>query len=103
MELFRSRVLRERVFRKVRVFGNLERITHKCLRTAYMFLDDSDPSIRLNGLKVLQRVIYGPLNDEHSNTARELFEKAALDPDQVVRERAHQIRSHLPEHQKHLR
>ncbi len=58
------------------------------------FLDDNDYSVRLNGLRVLQSIVHGPLNDADSATARELFDKAESDLDPAVRERAVQIRQH---------
>jgi len=67
------------------------------------FLADSSEGIRLNGLRVLQRVVYGPLGDKDGDIAKELFDKAESDPDPEIRERAQQIRSHLPPHQDHLR
>jgi HEAT repeat protein len=66
----------------------------KALSWVSEFLDDSNEAVRLNGLRVLQSIVYGPLNDEDCATAKELFDKAESDPDPTVRERAAQIRQH---------
>jgi HEAT repeat protein len=55
------------------------------------FLEDASVGIRLNGLRVLQRVVFGPLGDKDSNTVRELFDKAESDPDPEMRERAQRL------------
>lgn len=58
------------------------------------FLEDSSEAIRLNGLRVLQNILYGPLNDADIATAQELMNKAESDSVASVRERAAQIRQH---------
>lgn len=58
------------------------------------FLEDADKAVRLNGLRVLQYILYGPLNDEETATAKRLLEFAEVDPDAFVRERAQSIRKH---------
>jgi len=66
----------------------------KALPWVDAFLKDSNEGVRLNGLRVLQNILFGPLNDEDIAIAKELFNKAELDPDPAVRERAIQIRQH---------
>jgi hypothetical protein len=58
------------------------------------FLEDRSKLIRLNGLRVLQNILFGPLGDAEIATAKELFDKAESDPDSTIRERAVQIRQH---------
>jgi HEAT repeat protein len=58
------------------------------------FLEDRSQPIRLNGLRVLQNILFGPLDDAQIATAKELFAKAESDSDPTVRERAVQIRQH---------
>jgi hypothetical protein len=66
----------------------------KALPWVREFLGDSNEAVRLNGLRVLQNVLYGPLGDDELATATELFDMAAQDPDPAVRERASDIRKH---------
>ena len=66
----------------------------KALPWVREFLEDSNEAIRLNGLRVLQNILFGPLGDDDLATAKELFEIAASDADQTVRERASDIRKH---------
>lgn len=56
------------------------------------FLDDSNEAVRLNGLRVLQCILFGPLDDNDMAAAKELFDKAESDPSTNVRERALDIR-----------
>jgi hypothetical protein len=56
------------------------------------FLDDSSPNIRWHGLLVLQSILYGPLGGSSERLALELLQKAELDADQKVKERALEIR-----------
>jgi HEAT repeat protein len=58
------------------------------------FLEDSNEAVRLNGLRVLQCILYGPLDDDDLVAAKRLFDKAESDPDTTVRERALDIRQH---------
>ncbi len=58
------------------------------------FLEDNNEAVRLNGLRVLQCIICGPLSDPDTAIAKELFDKAESDSDSTVRERAVQIRQH---------
>lgn len=58
------------------------------------FLEDSNEAVRLNGLRVLQNILCGPLGDDEIATAKELFDIAVSDPDPAVRERASDIRKH---------
>jgi hypothetical protein len=67
---------------------------YKALSWVGEFLSDSNEAVRLNGLRVLQNILYGPLDDEDIATARKLFDKAESDPDATVRERATSIRQH---------
>jgi hypothetical protein len=60
------------------------------------FLDDTEQVIRLNGVRVLQRILGGPLGDQDSELAEELLIKGESDIDAEVRERTKQIRAHLP-------
>ena len=66
----------------------------KALSWVGEFLEDSNEAVRLNGLRVLQNILFGPLGDAEIATARELFDKAESDPDPAIRERAVQIRQH---------
>lgn len=59
------------------------------------FLEDSDKWVRLNGLRVLQNILYGPLDDEDLATAKELLERTGADPDPLVQERALSMRQHF--------
>src|SRR5580704_19041931 len=52
------------------------------------FLEDNNEAVRMNGLRVLQSILCGPLNDADTAIAKELFEKAELDSDSAVRERS---------------
>jgi len=67
---------------------------YKALSWVSEFLDDSNYGVRLNGLRVLQRIICGPLSDADTAIAKELFDKAESDSASTVRERAIQIRQH---------
>lgn len=67
---------------------------YKALSWVPEFLRDSNEAVRLNGLRVLQNILYGPLDDEDIAVAKELFEKAESDPNVTVRERAMSIRQH---------
>ena len=58
------------------------------------FLEDASEAVRLNGLRVLQNILYGPLDDDEMATARELFDIAESDSKPSVRERAQLIRQH---------
>lgn len=66
----------------------------KALPWVREFLADSNEAVRLNGLRVLQNILYGPLGDDDLVTAKQLFELAASDPESTVRERASDIRTH---------
>jgi hypothetical protein len=57
------------------------------------FLVDSDKIVRLNGLRVLQNILYeyDSLHDEQLGTAKQLLNKSLSDPDPTVRERAMEI------------
>jgi HEAT repeat protein len=66
----------------------------KALPWVREFLEDSNEAVRLNGLRVLQNILYDPLGDDEITIAKELFDIAALDPDPAVRERASDIRKH---------
>jgi len=66
----------------------------KALPWVREFLKDADKSVRLNGLRVLQYILYGPLNDEEMEAAKKLLEIAEMDLDVFVRERAQSIRKH---------
>lgn len=61
------------------------------------FLDNSSETVRLNGLRVLQNILYdySALSDEQLATAKQLLEKAASDPSPAGRERAAEILSWL--------
>lgn len=67
------------------------------------FLEDQEQVIRLNGVRVLRRILDGPLGDEDSALAKELLKKGEADPDTEVRERTSQLRTHLPPYNSHLR
>ena len=58
------------------------------------FLEDASEAVRLNGLRVLQNILYGPLDDDEMATARELFDIAESDSKPSVRERTQLIRPH---------
>jgi HEAT repeat protein len=66
----------------------------KALPWVREFLKDADKAVRLNGLRVLQYILYGPLNDQEMEAAKNLLEIAEMDPDAFVRERAQSIRKH---------
>jgi len=57
------------------------------------FSEDSNMAVRLNGLRVLQSILYGPLGDDDVATAKELFEVVASDLEPIVRQRASDIRT----------
>jgi HEAT repeat protein len=66
----------------------------KALPWVREFLADKNEAVRLNGLRVLQNILYGPLDDDELATAKQLFDIAASDLDLSVRERASDIRKH---------
>ena len=66
----------------------------KALPWVREFLEDGSELIRLNGLRVLQNILYRPLNDADIAIAQELMNKAESDSVASVRERAEQIRLH---------
>ena len=67
---------------------------YKALSWVREFLEDSSLPIRLNGLRVLQNILFDPLREAEIATAKELIDKAESDSDPTVRERAVQIRQH---------
>ena len=69
----------------------------KALPWVNEFLEDDYFPVRLNGLKVLQTILYGPLNDTDIRTAKELLDRAESDSHAPVRERASQMREHFSE------
>lgn len=64
----------------------------KALPWVHEFLEDANKAVRLNGLRVLRYILYGPLNDKEMATAKKFLESAEVDPDADVRERAQSIR-----------
>jgi len=66
----------------------------RALPWVHDFLEDSNEAVRLNGLRVLQNILYGPLDDDDMAVAKGLFDKAESDPGTTVRERALDIRQH---------
>jgi HEAT repeat protein len=66
------------------------------------FLEDSNGAVRMTGLRVLQNILYGPLDDDDMAAAKGLFDKAESDPDTTVRERALDIRQHSVLHNRNV-
>ena len=67
------------------------------------FLEDEEQVIRLNGVRVLRRILDGPLGDQDSELAKDLLDKGESDPDAEVRQRTNQLRAYLPPYNSHLR
>lgn len=67
---------------------------YRALSWVREFLEDSSELVRLNGLRVLQSILYCPLGDADIATAKELIDRAETDSEPTVRERATQIRQH---------
>jgi hypothetical protein len=67
------------------------------------FLDDPEQVIRLNAVRVLQRILDGRLGDQDSELAEELLTKGESDADAEVYARTRQIRAHLPPYNAHLK
>jgi HEAT repeat protein len=67
---------------------------YRALSWVREFLEDRSEPVRLNGLRVLQNILYGPADDADIATAKELIDRAESDSEPTVRERAAQIRQH---------
>jgi hypothetical protein len=59
------------------------------------FLEDSSEGIRWHGLMILERILYGPLNDEGITVAKALLGKAESDSNPRMSGRAMKVRLHL--------
>ena len=59
------------------------------------FLNDHHQGIRWNGLAALQNILYGPLDDDGIAAALALLDKAEIDSDSRIRERATKIKGLL--------
>jgi HEAT repeat protein len=92
LEIYRSEPGTNRACSAVFALGCMA--DDKALPWVREFLKDSNEAVRLNGLRVLQNILYGPLGDDDLATAKKLFELAASDPDLTVRKRASDIRAH---------
>ena len=91
-EIYRSEPGTERACGAVFLLGSMA--NDKALPWVREFLEDANQAVRLNGLRVLQYILYGPLNDEDMAVVKKLLESAEMDPDAFVRERAQSIRRH---------
>jgi hypothetical protein len=91
-EIYRTEPGTDRACSAVFLLGSMA--NDKALPWVREFLEDSNQAVRLNGLRVLQCILYGPLNDEEMAKARELLAKAEMDSDAFVRERAQSVRQH---------
>jgi hypothetical protein len=59
------------------------------------FMEDSNDSVRWNGLVAVGQILEGPLNDDGIALAKELLAKAESDREERLRERATEIRQRL--------
>lgn len=88
LEIYKTEPSTERAFGAIFLLGSIADCT--ALPWIGDFLADSSETVRLNGLRVLQNILYdySALSDEQLATAKELLDKAVSDPDPTVRERA---------------
>jgi HEAT repeat protein len=91
-EIYKAEPDTDRACSAVFLLGSMA--DYKALSWVREFLEDTSKPVRLNGLRVLQNILFGPLGDAEIATAKELFDKAESDSDPTVRERAVQIRQH---------
>jgi HEAT repeat protein len=77
------------------VFLLSEMADFRILRWVREFMEDSDESVRWNGLIALGRILQGPLGDEGIALAKELLARAETDHDERLRARATEIRKQL--------
>lgn len=91
-EIYKTEPATDRACSAVFLLGSMADC--KALSWVREFLEDRSEPVRLNGLRVLQNILFGPLDDAEIATAKELFDKAESDSDRTVRERAVQIRQH---------
>lgn len=88
LEIYQTEPGTERACSAVFLLGSFA--DHTALPWVRGFLEDSSETVRLNGLRVLQNILYdySALSDEQLATAKELLGEAGSDPDPTVRERA---------------
>lgn len=91
-EIYKAEPRTERACSAVFLLGSMA--NEKALPWVREFLEDASQVVRLNGLRVLQYILYGPLNDKEMAVATELLANAEMDSDAYVRERAQSIRQH---------
>lgn len=91
-EIYKTEPGTERACSAVFLLGSMA--DDKPLPWVREFLEDANKAVRLNGLRVLQYILYGPLNDEEMAAAKKLLEIAEADSDADVRGRAQSIRQH---------
>jgi|SRR5271168_435664 len=97
LEIYKSEPGTERACSAIFVLGSFADRT--ALPWVGDFLGDSNVAVRLNGLRVLQNILYdfSTLSDEQLSTAKELLKRTESDPDPAVQERAAEIRTWLNE------
>jgi HEAT repeat protein len=90
-EIFRSEPNTDRACSAVFLLGSIADCT--ALPWIPDFLENGSEPIRLNGLRVLQNILYdyNALSDEDLATAKQYLDKATSDPSPTVRERAAEI------------
>jgi hypothetical protein len=92
LEIYKTEANPYRACSAVFLLGSMA--DYKALSWVDEFLSDSNVAVRMNGLRVLQNILYRPLDEEDIATAKELLNKAELDQDVTVRDRAASIRQH---------
>jgi HEAT repeat protein len=86
------------------VFPLAEMADSRVLQWVPEFMEDTNRSVRWNGLIAVGQILEGPLGDDGIALAKELLTKAESDHDERLRERAKQIRRRLASdpHLRHL-
>ena len=67
-EIYKTEPGTERACSAVFLLGSMA--DDKALPWVREFLEDANKAVRLNGLRVLQYILYGPLNDEEMAAAK---------------------------------
>jgi HEAT repeat protein len=88
LEIYRTEPGTDRACSALFLLGSIADGT--ALPWVHDFLEDGSEIIRLNGLRILQNILYdySALSDEHLSVAKKLLDKAVMDPNPTVRERA---------------